>query len=192
MIEDQIAARSERLLIYSDILESAQLMGERADVGVIIETVWNALQEFEPAPESPKTLTEEEERILCAIGALLKGMADMAAIWAGRLQPGRVQRKLLEYRLKLHAEILGPRLERMSESQRHDLFLKGVYWSYIVLAPEHQIGLLQIMERVAAGERPTKAQRKNAEMFLRSFKNWAPVARPKPRGLEPNAAENDG
>jgi hypothetical protein len=184
MMEDLTRARTERLIAITDILESCQLMGEKADFDLIIEALWCAVRELGPDPEQPQPLTEEEARILCGIGTALKAVADMAALWAQTMQPGRIQRKLLNIRQAMHEDVLGPRMARLSQQQRNELFVRGTYWTYMIMEPLHQTAMLRIMERAAAGTRLNKVQRTNAAMFLRIMQSWYPIGQPKPDFLE--------
>jgi hypothetical protein len=183
MMEDLLRARTARLLAITDILESCQLMGERADIQTIIEAVEIGIADVASEPEQARALTEDEKRILCGLGTALKAVADMAQLWAQTMQPGRIQRKLLQLRATMHQEVLGPRLERLSPKQVDELFIRGTYWSYMIMETQHQLAMLRIMERAAAGKPTNKVQRTNAQMFLRIMRAWMPLAQDKPTGL---------
>lgn len=163
-IDPLVQARGARLAALFEILETCEAFGDRIDLDVMVGVLTEAVTTIGEGPLVPRPVGDEERRMMCAIGTLLKAFSDMASLLAEKVGPGRTQRDLLQLRNACW-EVLAPRLSRLTTEERAALLAESVKWGYSIWAPDHQHYLLRILERARDGRHMTKDLREVAGLL---------------------------
>lgn len=168
-MKELLEVKFKRLGAWMDIIASAALLREPISTDVLVGLAVQATQELGVGEGEARPLDDNERREILILGTLLKGIKDVLQLMAERSRPGRQRRVLLEYGDRITRDALMSRMQQLSTEQVAGIMAESGHWAYIVLAPAHQVLLLDLLERASTGAKPTAEQRDKARQLYDSL-----------------------